>query len=32
VICMLLLGFIGWLLIEIMKYVENKLALWRVGR
>lgn len=32
VVCMLTLGFIGWLLIEIMKYIEIKLAVWRVGR
>lgn len=32
VVCMVLLGLIGWFLIEIMKYVEAKLALWRVGR
>ena len=30
--CMVVLGAIGWFLIEIMKYVEAKLALWRVGR
>lgn len=30
--CMIALGFIGWFLIEVMKYVEAKLALWRVGR
>lgn len=32
VVAMLVLGFIGWLLIEIMKYVEAKLAVWKVGR
>jgi len=32
VVCMMLLGFIGWFLIEVMKYVESKLALWRIGR
>jgi len=32
VVTMLVLGFIGWLLIEIMKYVEAKLAMWKVGR
>ena len=32
VMCMMLLGFIGWFLIEIMKYAESKLALWRIGR
>jgi ABC-type nitrate/sulfonate/bicarbonate transport system permease component len=30
--CMVVLGAIGWFLIEIMKYLEAKLALWRVGR
>lgn len=32
VVCMLALGAIGWFLIEIMKYLEFKLALWKVGR
>ncbi len=32
VACMLTLGFIGWFLIEVMKYIEIKLALWKVGR
>lgn len=32
VICMLSLGAIGWLLIEVMKYIELKLAVWRVDR
>jgi ABC-type nitrate/sulfonate/bicarbonate transport system permease component len=32
VVCMLLLGFIGWFLIEVMKYIELKLAVWRIGR
>lgn len=32
VACMLTLGFIGWFLIEIMKYIELKLALWKAGR
>jgi ABC-type nitrate/sulfonate/bicarbonate transport system permease component len=31
-VCMVILGFIGWLLIEILKYVEIKLAVWKVGR
>jgi ABC-type nitrate/sulfonate/bicarbonate transport system permease component len=30
--CMVVLGAIGWFLIEVMKYIEAKLALWRVGR
>lgn len=32
VVCMVVLGFAGWLLIEIMKHVELKLAQWRKGR
>lgn len=32
VVCMVILGFIGWFLIEIMKYIELKLAVWRIGR
>lgn len=32
VVCMVILGFSGWFMIEIMKYVELKLAVWRVGR
>lgn len=32
VICMLTLGAIGWLLIEVMKYIELKLAVWKVDR
>lgn len=32
VVCMVVLGGIGWFLIEVMKYAEAKLALWRVGR
>jgi ABC-type nitrate/sulfonate/bicarbonate transport system permease component len=31
-VCMVILGWIGWLLIEILKYVEIKLAIWKVGR
>jgi ABC-type nitrate/sulfonate/bicarbonate transport system permease component len=31
-VCMAILGFIGWFLIEILKYVEIKLAVWKVGR
>ena len=31
-VCMAVLGFIGWFLIEILKYVEIKLAVWKVGR
>ncbi len=32
VACMVVLGFIGWFLIEILKYVELKLAVWKTGR
>ncbi|CAH2031984.1 ABC transporter permease [Trichlorobacter ammonificans] len=32
VVCMVILGFIGWFLIEVMKYIELKLAVWRIGR
>ena len=32
VVSMLTLGFVGWFLIEVMKYIEIKLALWKVGR
>ncbi|MDR2181450.1 MAG: ABC transporter permease [Treponema sp.] len=31
-VCMAILGFIGWFLIEILKYVEIKLAVWKAGR
>ncbi|GHV85477.1 ABC transporter permease [Spirochaetia bacterium] len=31
-VCMVILGFIGWFLIEILKYIEIKLAVWKVGR
>jgi ABC-type nitrate/sulfonate/bicarbonate transport system permease component len=32
VACMLALGFAGWLLIEVLKYAETKLAAWRIAR
>ena len=32
VVCMLTLGFIGWFLIEILKFVELKLAIWKGAR
>lgn len=32
VVCMVILGASGWFMIEVMKYVELKLAVWRVGR
>jgi ABC-type nitrate/sulfonate/bicarbonate transport system permease component len=31
-VCMVILGWIGWFLIEVLKYVEIKLAVWKVGR
>ena len=32
VVCMVTLGFIGWFLIEVLKFIELKLAVWKVGR
>ena len=32
VVCMVTLGFIGWFIIEVLKFVELKLAVWKVGR
>lgn len=32
VVCMATLGIIGWFLIEVLKFIELKLALWKVGR
>ena len=32
VVCMVTLGIIGWFLIEVLKFIEIKLALWKVGR
>ncbi|MFH1562879.1 MAG: ABC transporter permease [Nitrospirota bacterium] len=32
IVCMFILGFIGWFLIEIMKYIENKLSFWKIRR
>ncbi|MDR1310496.1 MAG: ABC transporter permease [Burkholderiaceae bacterium] len=32
VVCMVILGFVGWFLIEVMKYVELKLAVWKVEK
>jgi ABC-type nitrate/sulfonate/bicarbonate transport system permease component len=32
VVCMVTLGIIGWFLIEVLKFVELKLAVWKVGR
>jgi ABC-type nitrate/sulfonate/bicarbonate transport system permease component len=31
-VCMVILGWIGWFLIEILKWVEIKLAVWKIGR
>ncbi|MDR2951772.1 MAG: ABC transporter permease [Treponema sp.] len=31
-VCMVILGWIGWFLIEILKYIEIKLAVWKIGR
>lgn len=31
VVCMLVLGVIGWFSIEILKFAEFKLAIWKVG-
>ena len=31
-VCMVILGWLGWFLIEILKYVEIKLAIWKIGR
>ena len=32
VVCMVTLGIIGWFLIEVLKFIELKLAVWKVGR
>jgi len=32
VVCMVTLGIIGWFLIEALKFIELKLAVWKVGR
>ena len=32
VVCMATLGIIGWFLIEVLKFAELKLAVWKVGR
>jgi ABC-type nitrate/sulfonate/bicarbonate transport system permease component len=32
VVCMVTLGIIGWFLIEVLKFAELKLAVWKVGR
>ena len=32
VVCMVTLGLIGWFLIEVLKFAEQKLVVWKVGR
>ncbi len=32
VVCMVILGGAGWLMTEVMKYIELKLAVWRIER
>lgn len=32
IVCMLLLGALGWLGIEVMKHIELRVALWKGGR
>jgi len=32
VVCMMVLGSTGWFLIEVLKYIEMKLAVWKAGR
>lgn len=32
VACMLTLGFIGWFMIELLKFIELKLSVWKIGR
>jgi ABC-type nitrate/sulfonate/bicarbonate transport system permease component len=32
VVCMAVLGVIGWFLIEILKFLEFRLSVWKVGR
>lgn len=32
IVCMIILGVIGWFLIEVLNYIELKLALWKVAR
>ena len=32
VVCMVTLGIIGWFLIEVLKFIELKLAVWKAGR
>lgn len=32
VVCMLLLGCVGWFLNEVMRYLEQRLVVWRIDR
>lgn len=32
IVCMVILAFLGWFFIEVLKYIEIKLALWKVGK
>ncbi|MDR1979136.1 MAG: ABC transporter permease [Synergistaceae bacterium] len=32
VVCMAVLGVIGWFLIEVLKFLELKLSVWKIGR
>jgi ABC-type nitrate/sulfonate/bicarbonate transport system permease component len=32
VVCMVVLGVIGWFLIEVLKFLELKLSVWKIGR
>ncbi|MDR1472068.1 MAG: ABC transporter permease [Synergistaceae bacterium] len=32
VVCMAVLGVIGWFLIEVLKFAELKLSVWKIGR
>jgi ABC-type nitrate/sulfonate/bicarbonate transport system permease component len=32
VVCMAVLGVIGWFLIEVLKFLELRLSVWKVGR
>ncbi|MDR2178775.1 MAG: ABC transporter permease [Synergistaceae bacterium] len=32
VVCMAVLGIIGWFLIEVLKFLELRLSVWKVGR
>jgi len=32
VVCMVVLGVIGWFMIEVLKFIELKLIIWKAGR